>query len=219
MPTSAQFQRKFSAKSASPSHSRGSLCLLCSRAAANRKTGARSHNFAVEWRQSSEVPMRLLMITVFVLAAVSPLPLSAQSPNQLGSSGRLIASADAARPTPRRADGRVNLGPFRVRPVCAAVQWRNERLVNPDNITADAAAQFSAGPKSVTPFQPWARARPTFAGPISSEPPPEQPSADRASRHPHGVEFVLPELQRILIMDQRAPYLSHHLSGWPASSQ
>ena len=86
-----------------------------------------------------------------------------------------------------------------------------ERLRNPDNITAEAAAQFAGRPKlSEVPFQPWARALYNFRRANQLEPHTRcKPSAGpREFLTPYGVEFVdMPELQRILIRIKAAPIL------------
>jgi len=160
--------------------------------------------------------MRQSIVGIIILAATCSTDVmaqAAQSPNQLGSSGQIgLRQQDAqARPTPRGADGKVNLGPFPGETgMWLPFNGGNERLVNPDNITAEAAAQFAGRPKlSEVPFQLWARALYNFRRSNQLEPHTRcKPSAGpREFLTPYGVEFVdMPELQRILIMDQGGPH-------------
>lgn len=136
-----------------------------------------------------------------------------QNSQQLGSSGQIgLRQQDApARPTPRRADGKVNMGPFPGETgMWLPFNGGNERLVNPDNITVEATAQFAGRPKvSEVPFQQWARALYNFRRANQLEPHTRcKPSAGpREFLTPYGVEFVdMPDLQRILIMDQGGPH-------------
>src|SRR5574342_541060 len=149
--------------------------------------------------------------TLLFLIAVFPCVLSAQIV-QLGSSGQVGERFKdvPARPTPRLPDGRVNLGP----PPGEIGLWLpfhggSERLINPDNLTAEAAAQYPGRPTvSAIPFQPWAKALYTDRRSNQFEPHTRcKPSfGPRQFLTPYGVEFVdLPELQRIFIIDQGGP--------------
>jgi hypothetical protein len=149
-----------------------------------------------------------------ILAAVTLFTLGhEQHGQQLGSSGQIGQRQEntPAAPAPRRPDGRVVLGS----PPGGIGMWLpfnggNERLVNPDNITAEAMKQFPGRPKvSEVPFQPWARELYSYRRANQLEPHTRcKPSGGpRQFLTPYGVEFVeLPELQRILIVDQGGPH-------------
>ncbi len=115
------------------------------------------------------------------------------------------------RPAPRGPDGKILLGP----PPGEAGLWLpsaggNERLVNPDNITPQQAAQFTGRPKAgEVPMQPWARELYLYRRANQLEPHTRcKPSGGpRQFLTPYGVEFVdLPELRRIYIMDIGGPH-------------
>jgi hypothetical protein len=85
-----------------------------------------------------------------------------------------------------------------------------ERVVNPDNLDAAAAAQYPDRPSmSDVPFQPWAKELYLYRRGNQFEPHTRcKPSGGpRQFLTPYGVEFVdLPELHRIFIMDQGGPH-------------
>jgi hypothetical protein len=144
----------------------------------------------------------------------------AQNPDRFDNRGQVIGAAEEVwkrqqrlpdRPAPRKADGRVSLGPF---PGGTGL-WLpyhagNERLVNPENISEAQRAQFADRPKpSQVPFQPWARALHAYRRANQLEPHTRcKPSGGpRQFLTPYGVEFVeLPEQQRILIVDVGGPH-------------
>jgi hypothetical protein len=148
-------------------------------------------------------------LTVFSL----PAPLSAQ----VGQMGPPINVSEMFRdvpalPTPRLPDGRVNLGaaPGQVVGLWFPFNSVAERLVNPDDMPADAAPRFPDRPKlSEIPFQPWAKELYNFRRGNQFEPHTRcKPSAGpRQFLTPYGVEFVdLPQLERIFIMDLGGPH-------------
>src|SRR5258705_5864711 len=106
--------------------------------------------------------MRQSIVAICIALAVCSIVVMAQAPpqgnQQLGSSGQIgLRQQDTlARPTPRRADGRVDLGPLSGEMgMWLPFNGGNERLVNPDNITPDAAVQFSGRPQvNEGPCQP-----------------------------------------------------------------
>src|SRR5437868_2873973 len=115
------------------------------------------------------------------------------------------------RPIPRKADGKVSLGPAPGEVgLWLPFSGGNERLVNPDNINPAQAAQFSGRPKvSEVPFQPWARELYSYRRANQLEPHTRcKPSGGpRQFLTPYGVEFVdVPESQRIFIMDVGGPH-------------
>jgi hypothetical protein len=150
-----------------------------------------------------------------LFAVTTALTFSAAAPAQNVQFGAPIQVGERfkhipARPVPRRPDGRVILGglpgetgvwmPFNGAP---------ERVVNPDNLSAEAAAQFPDRPRlSDVPFQPWARALHAFRAANQFEPHTRcKPSGGpRQFLTPYGVHFLeVPELQRIFILDQGGP--------------
>jgi len=132
---------------------------------------------------------------------------------QLGSSGQVgerFANLPA-RPTPRWPDGKVNLGPNPEEiGMWLPFSGATERVINPDNLSADAAAQYPDRPSmSEVPFQPWAKELYLYRRGNQFEPHTRcKPSGGpRQFLTPYGVEFVdLPELHRIFIMDQGGPH-------------
>lgn len=127
-----------------------------------------------------------------------------------------------AQPTPRLPDGRVNLGPA---PGKVGLWFPfnsvQERIVNPDDMPADAAARFAGRPKLADiPFQPWSRELYNYRRGNQFEPHSRcKPSpGPRQFLTPYGVEFVdLPELQRIFIIDLGGPhtYRTIYMDGRP----
>ena len=116
-----------------------------------------------------------------------------------------------ARPTPRLPDGRVNLGPYPGEiGMWFPFSGVTERIVNPDGLSPEAAAQYPDRPNmSEVPFQPWARELYAFRRGNQFEPHTRcKPSGGpRQFLTPYGVEFVdLPELHRIYIMDLGGPH-------------
>ena len=132
---------------------------------------------------------------------------------QLGSSGQVgerFANLPA-RPAPRMPDGRVSLGPYPGEVgMWLPFSGATERVVNPDNLDAAAAAQYPDRPSmSDVPFQPWAKELYLYRRGNQFEPHTRcKPSGGpRQFLTPYGVEFVdLPELHRIFIMDQGGPH-------------
>ena len=87
-------------------------------------------------------------VSILLLACAAAL---GQANGQLGSSGQIgqRQQATAARPAPRLPDGRISLGPYPGEiGMWLPFNGGSERLVNPDNITAEAAVQFAGRPKS-----------------------------------------------------------------------
>ena len=149
-------------------------------------------------------------VSILLLACAAAL---GQANGQLGSSGQIgqRQQATAARPAPRLPDGRISLGPYPGEiGMWLPFNGGRERLVNPDNITAEAAVQFAGRPKvSEVPFQPWAKEVYTFRRANQLEPHTRcKPSGGpREFLTPYGIEFVdIPGTQRILIMDQGGPH-------------
>src|SRR5688572_14729515 len=167
--------------------------------------------------------MTLRMLGLAASLAASPLIAFAQGGLvQLGSSGQVGERFKhiPARPAPRFPDGRINLGPYPGEiGLWLPFNGGSERLVNPNNIDAAAAAQYPDRPKvSEVPFQPWARELYSYRRSNQLEPHTRcKPSAGpRQFLTPYGVEIVaLPELQRIYIMDLGGPhtYRVIHLDG------
>jgi hypothetical protein len=132
---------------------------------------------------------------------------------QLGSSGQVgerFANLPA-RPAPRMPDGRVSLGPYPGEVgMWLPFSGATERVINPDNLDAAAAAQYSDRPSmSEVPFQPWAKELYLYRRGNQFEPHTRcKPSGGpRQFLTPYGVEFVdLPEIHRIFIMDQGGPH-------------
>jgi len=132
---------------------------------------------------------------------------------QLGSSGQVgerFANLPA-RPVPRSPDGRVSLGAYPGEiGMWLPFSGATERVVNPDNLDAAAAAQYPDRPSmSDVPFQPWAKELYLYRRGNQFEPHTRcKPSGGpRQFLTPYGVEFVdLPELHRIFIMDQGGPH-------------
>jgi len=128
---------------------------------------------------------------------------------QLGSSGQIGQRQQDTppRPAPRLPDGRISLGAYPGEVgMWLPFNGGNERFVNPDNVTPEAAAsQFSNRPRvSEVPFQQWAKELYNFRRANQLEPHTRcKPSAGpREFLTPYGIEFVeIPELHRILIMD------------------
>jgi len=133
---------------------------------------------------------------------------------QLGSSGQIGQRQQDTppRPAPRLPDGRISLGAYPGEVgMWLPFNGGNERFVNPDNVTPEAAAsQFSNRPRvSEVPFQQWAKELYNFRRANQLEPHTRcKPSAGpREFLTPYGIEFVeIPELHRILIMDQGGPH-------------
>jgi hypothetical protein len=161
--------------------------------------------------------------TLLLLIGAFPGVLSAQV-TQLGSSGQVGERFKdvPARPTPRLPSGKVNLGA----PVGEIGLWLpfhggSERLVNPDNLSATAAADYAGRPAvSAIPFQPWARALHLDRRSNQLEPHTRcKPSfGPRQFLTPYGVMFLdVPDLQRIFIIDQGGPhtYRTIYMDGRP----
>lgn len=147
-----------------------------------------------------------------------------QGAQTIGSTGEVGARQRdvAVRPTPRRADGRVNLGPAPGEVgLWLPFSGGNERLVNPDNITPQDAARYTGRPKfNELPLQPWARELHAYRRANQLEPHTRcKPSGGpRQFITPYGVEIVdLPELQRVYIMDIGGPHTFRiiYLDGRP----
>ena len=134
--------------------------------------------------------------------------LEAQRIIQLGANGEVGERErnTPARPTPRRTDGRVDLGPFpNERGMWLPFNGINERLVLAD----DAAAEEGKPKLSGMPFQPWARQLFEYRQGNQFEPHVRcKPSGGpRQFLTPYGVEFIdVPDLQRIFILDLGGPH-------------
>jgi len=116
-----------------------------------------------------------------------------------------------ARPSPRRADGRISLGPYPGEiGMWLPYSGVNERVINPDRLTTPASAQLLDTMQTrEVPFQPWARELYLYRRVNQFEPHSRcKPSGGpRQFLTPYGVEFVdLPELHRIYIMDLGGPH-------------
>ena len=146
-----------------------------------------------------------IAFTVSVLCGMAVL-YTAATPQivQLGSPGEVGERFKnvPARPTPRRADGRVSFGPY----PGESGMWLpyhgvNERIVSPDTLSTPETRDV--------PFQAWARELYLFRRVNQFEPHTRcKPSGGpRQFLTPYGVEFVdLPELHRIYIMDLGGPH-------------
>lgn len=122
-----------------------------------------------------------------------------------------FAQGPPAAAAPRRADGRILIGSLPGQAgMWLPVNGGAERFVNPDNVTADDLKKYPDRLKvSEVPFQDWSRAVYTYRRANQFEPHTRcKPSGGpRQFLTPYGVEFVeMPELQRILIMDQGGPH-------------
>jgi hypothetical protein len=136
-----------------------------------------------------------------------------QGSQTIGSTGQVGARQQdvSNRPAPRRPDGRVTLGPAAGEVgLWLPFTGGNERLVNPDDITPQQAAQYKGRPKySELPMQGWARALHSYRRANQLEPHTRcKPSGGpRQFITPYGVEILeAPDLQRIYILDIGGPH-------------
>lgn len=156
---------------------------------------------------------RLLVSTALLMVAMVAFAFGQGDVSQFGSNGEVgqRQQGTPARPTPRWPDGRVNLGAF----PGEVGMWLpfsgiTERIVNPDDVDAEVAAQYPVRPRiSEVPLQPWARELYSYRRANQFEPHTRcKPSGGpRQFITPYGVEFVdLAELQRIFILDLGGPH-------------
>jgi hypothetical protein len=159
-----------------------------------------------------KLPISGIWALATVAAVAFPVTLSAQvvqfgTPVNVGEKFRDVP----ALPTPRLPNGRINLG---ATPGQAGLWFPfnsvAERIVNPDDMPADAGARYQDRPRlSDIPFQTWARELYNYRRVNQFEPHTRcKPSpGPRQFLTPYGVEFIdLPELQRIFIVDLGGPH-------------
>src|SRR5688572_16320299 len=169
-------------------------------------------------RQTSAVVILLTLAAATLLAQQqAPEPIrQIGSPVNIG----LRERNTPAKPTPRRPDGKVDIGAAPGQfGIWLPFSGILERLVLPDDADAEADKQFPGRPRfRDVPFQPWARALYDYRTVNQFEPHTRcKPSAGpRQFLTPYGVEFVdLPELKRIFIIDLGGPhtYRTIYLDG------
>jgi hypothetical protein len=136
-----------------------------------------------------------------------------QGAQTVGSTGQVGAPMQTMpnRPAPRLPDGRINLGPVPGEiGLWLPFTGGNERLVNPDNITPEQAAQYTDRPTfSQVPMQPWARALHSYRRANQLEPHTrcKASGGPRQFITPYGVEFFdVPDHKRIFIIDIGGPH-------------